>query len=258
MGKVRPILRGGWATLPGRGGGVPACPAWTPAPGCAAAPPSPASGTRPGANGASTRRRDTSASWWKRSRTRARTPGSRPRTSTATAPTHATSTRAELFAAFGAEQLRYAAQTWGGGGGAMCGAFLERGDGGRDRAGDYVVVHKVMTMEATTRYGQAFGRIGMKNPVVPGPIAFAVPYGLQSPGPDVRAGRPATHAPLRHDRATTSPRSRSTRGTWRATNPEARFRDPMHRRGPPREPDDRRPAPAVRLLHGVRLRLRAS
>ena len=41
-----------------------------------------------------------------------------------------------------------------------------------------------------------------------------------------------------------------------ANNPEARFRMPDHGRGPPRERDDRRPAPALRLLHGDRLRLR--
>ena len=89
---------------------------------------------------------------------------------------------AELFTAFGADQLRFATQTWGGGGGAMGGAFLNAALAVASGQANYVVVHKVMTMEGDNRYGQAFGQIGMKNPVVPGPMAFAIPYGLQAPG----------------------------------------------------------------------------
>ena len=37
-------------------------------------------------------------------------------------------------------------------------------------------------MEANERYGQAFGQIGQGIPAIGGPMAFSVPYGLQSPG----------------------------------------------------------------------------
>jgi acetyl-CoA acetyltransferase len=47
---------------------------------------------------------------------------------------------------------------------------------------NYVVVHKVMTMEGSNRYGQAFAQMGQRARVIPGAMAFSVPYGLQSPG----------------------------------------------------------------------------
>jgi acetyl-CoA acetyltransferase len=89
---------------------------------------------------------------------------------------------AELYAAFGAERLRYSSQTWGGGGGPMAGAFANAAMATATGLADYVVVHKVMTMEGVNRYGQAFAQMGQRAPVVPGAMAFSVPYGLQSPG----------------------------------------------------------------------------
>lgn len=89
---------------------------------------------------------------------------------------------AELFAAFGAERLRYSSQTWGGGGGPMAGAFLNAAMAVATDQANYVVVHKVMTMEGTNRYGQAFAQMGQRARVIPGAMAFSVPYGLQSPG----------------------------------------------------------------------------
>ena len=132
---------------------------------------------------------------------------------------------AELFTAFGADQLRFAAQTWGGGGGAMGGAFLNAALAVASGQANYVVVHKVMTMEGDNRYGQAFGRIGMKNPVVPGPMAFAVPYGLQSPG-QMFALAARRHM---HKYGTTDDHFAEVTINARlmaATNPEARFRVP--------------------------------
>ena len=89
---------------------------------------------------------------------------------------------AELFAAFGADRLRYSSQTWGGGGGPMAGAFLNAAMAVATDQANYVVVHKVMTMEGTNRYGQAFAQMGQRSRVIPGAMAFSVPYGLQSPG----------------------------------------------------------------------------
>lgn len=88
----------------------------------------------------------------------------------------------DLAAAFGAKRLRYATQTWGGGGSSMAGAFQNAAMAVATNQADYVVVHKVMTMEGSGRYGQAFGQIGQRSPTIAGPMAFSVPYGLQSPG----------------------------------------------------------------------------
>jgi acetyl-CoA acetyltransferase len=89
---------------------------------------------------------------------------------------------AELYTAFGADKLRYAAQTWGGGGSSMCGAFQNAAMAIATGQADYVVVHKVATMETGKRYGQSFGQMGQGIPAIGGPFAFSVPYGLQSPG----------------------------------------------------------------------------
>ena len=89
---------------------------------------------------------------------------------------------ADLYAAFGAKQLSYSAQTWGGGGSSMGGAFNNAAMAVSTGMAEYVVVHKVMTMEGDSRYGQAFGQIGQSAPITGGPMAFSVPYGLQSPG----------------------------------------------------------------------------
>jgi acetyl-CoA acetyltransferase len=132
---------------------------------------------------------------------------------------------AELFTAFGAEQLRFATQTWGGGGGAMGGAFLNAALAVAAGQANYVVVHKVMTMEGDNRYGQAFGQIGMKNPVIAGPMAFAVPYGLQSPGQmfALAARRHMAKYGTTDDQfAEVTINAR----TMAANNPEARFRVP--------------------------------
>jgi acetyl-CoA acetyltransferase len=88
----------------------------------------------------------------------------------------------DLYTAFGAKRLSYSSQTWGGGGSSMGGAFANAAMAVATGQAEYVVVHKVMTMEGSGRYGQAFGQMGQQAPTLPGPMAFSVPYGLQSPG----------------------------------------------------------------------------
>jgi len=88
----------------------------------------------------------------------------------------------DLYAAFGAARLSYSSQTWGGGGASMGGAFANAAMAVATGLAEYVVVHKVMTMEGASRYGQAFGQIGQQAATTAGPMAFSVPYGLQSPG----------------------------------------------------------------------------
>jgi acetyl-CoA acetyltransferase len=88
----------------------------------------------------------------------------------------------DLYAAFGAKRLSYSSQTWGGGGSSMGGAFANAAMAVATGQAEYVVVHKVMTMEGSSRYGQAFGQMGQQVATLPGPMAFSVPYGLQSPG----------------------------------------------------------------------------
>ena len=133
---------------------------------------------------------------------------------------------AELMAAFGADRLRYAAQTWGGGGASMCGAFQNAAMAVATDQADYVVVHKVATMEANKRYGQAFGQIGQGIPAVGGPFAFSVPYGLQSPG-QMFALAVRRHM---HLYGTTSEQMAHVAINAREmarTNPQARFREPI-------------------------------
>ena len=105
---------------------------------------------------------------------------------------------AELFAAFGAERLRYSSQTWGGGGGPMAGAFLNAAMAVATDQANYVVVHKVMTMEGNNRYGQAFAQMGQRARVIPGAMAFSVPYGLQSPGQMFALAGAPPHGEVRH------------------------------------------------------------
>ena len=93
----------------------------------------------------------------------------------------------------------YTAQTWGGGGASMGGAFPNAAMAVATGQADYVVVHKVMTMEGTGRYGQAFGQIGQRPPTDGGPDGVLGAVRPAVTGPDVRAGRPAAHAPVRHD-----------------------------------------------------------
>jgi acetyl-CoA acetyltransferase len=133
---------------------------------------------------------------------------------------------AELMAAFGAERLRYASQTWGGGGASMCGAFQNAAMAVATDQADFVVVHKVATMEANKRYGQAFGQIGQGIPAVGGPFAFSVPYGLQSPG-QMFALAVRRHM---HLYGTTSEQMAHVAINARdmaTTNPNARFREPI-------------------------------
>jgi acetyl-CoA acetyltransferase len=133
---------------------------------------------------------------------------------------------AELMAAFGADRLRYAAQTWGGGGASMCGAFQNAAMAVATGQADFVVVHKVATMEADKRYGQSFGRLGQGVPAVGGPFAFSVPYGLQSPG-QMFALAVRRHM---HLYGTTSEQMAHVAINARAmaaNNPQARFREPI-------------------------------
>ena len=81
---------------------------------------------------------------------------------------------ATLAGSLGIKQLRLTGMGWGGGGGAMAGTFMHACMAVATGQANYVVVHKVMTMEGDNRYGQAFGQIGMKSPVIGGPMAFAV------------------------------------------------------------------------------------
>jgi acetyl-CoA acetyltransferase len=132
----------------------------------------------------------------------------------------------ELMAAFGAERLRHSSQTWGGGGASMCGAFQNAAMAVATDQADFVVVHKVATMEADKRYGQAFGQIGQGIPAVGGPFAFSVPYGLQSPG-QMFALAVRRHM---HLYGTTSEQMAHVAISAREmarTNPNARFREPI-------------------------------
>jgi acetyl-CoA acetyltransferase len=133
---------------------------------------------------------------------------------------------AELYAAFGAERLRYSSQTWGGGGGPLAGAFLNAAMAVATGHANYVVVHKVMTMEGANRYGQAFAQMGQRARAIPGAMAFSVPYGLQSPG------QMFALAARRHmsKYGTTTEHFAEVAINARlmaANNPEARFRTPI-------------------------------
>ena len=130
----------------------------------------------------------------------------------------------DLYAAFGAKRLSYSAQTWGGGGASMGGAFANAAMAVATGQAEYVVVHKVMTMEGTGRYGQAFGQIGQSAPTTAGPMAFSVPYGLQSPGQMFAL---AARRHMHRFGTTTEQFAEVTINARRMahTNPEARFRD---------------------------------
>jgi acetyl-CoA acetyltransferase len=133
---------------------------------------------------------------------------------------------AELYAAFGADRLRYASQTWGGGGASMAGAFNNAAMAVATGTADYVIVHKVMTMEDKARYGQAFGQIGQANPVVGGPMAMSVPYGLQSPG-QMFALAARRHMHLYGTTTEQFAHVTINARAMAADNPEARFRTPI-------------------------------
>ena len=105
---------------------------------------------------------------------------------------------AELFAAFGADRLRYSSQTWGGGGGPMAGAFLNAAMAVATDQANYVVVHKVMTMEGNNRYGQAFAQMGQRARCHPGRDGVLGAVRTAVAGPDVRAGRTPSHGQVRH------------------------------------------------------------
>ncbi len=132
----------------------------------------------------------------------------------------------DLYAAFGADRLSYSATTWGGGGGSMAGAFANAAMAVATGQATHVVVHKVMTMEGTQRYGQAFGQIGQKAPTLGGPMAFSVPYGLQSPGQMFAL---ATRRHMHRFGTTIDHFAHVTINARRmaANNPKARFRDPI-------------------------------
>lgn len=133
---------------------------------------------------------------------------------------------AELVAAFGAKHLRYASQTWGGGGSSMCGAFQNAAMAVATGQAEFVVVHKVATMEGAGRYGQSFGQLGQGIDAIPGPFAFSVPYGLQSPG-QMFALAVRRHM---HLYGTTSEQLAHVAINARrmaANNPAARFREPL-------------------------------
>ena len=132
----------------------------------------------------------------------------------------------ELFEAFGGKRLRYTAQTWGGGGASMCGAFQNAAMAVATGQADYVVVHKVMTMETGARYGQAFGQMGQGIPAIGGPFQHSVPYGLQAPG------QMFALAARRHMHLYGTTTEQYARVTMHAremavNNPEARFRTPI-------------------------------
>jgi len=162
---------------------------------------------------------------------------------------------AELMAAFGAERLRYASQTWGGGGASMCGAFQNAAMAVATDQADFVVVHKVATMEANKRYGQAFGQIGQGIPAVGGPFAFSVPYGLQSPG-QMFALAVRRHMHLYGTTRRADGARRDQRARHGAHKSERALPRADHGRRSPGERDDRRSAAPLRFLHGVRLRVR--
>lgn len=132
----------------------------------------------------------------------------------------------ELFEAFGAKQLRYTAQTWGGGGASMCGAFQNAAMAVATGAADYVVVHKVMTMEAGARYGQAFGQMAQGVPTIGGPFQFSVPYGLQAPG-QMFALAARRHMHLYGTTTEQFAHVAMHARAMAANNPEARFRTPI-------------------------------
>ncbi|ABK67749.1 thiolase C-terminal domain-containing protein [Mycobacterium avium] len=133
---------------------------------------------------------------------------------------------AELVSAFGAQRLRYTAQTWGGGGASMCGAFQNAALGVTTGQADYVVVHKVATMAGTARYGQAFGQMGQGVNAIGGPFAFSVPYGLQSPG-QMFALAARRHMHLYGTTSEQFAHVAINARTMAANNPAARFREPI-------------------------------
>jgi len=133
---------------------------------------------------------------------------------------------AELMAAFGVDRLRYASQTWGGGGASMCGAFQNAAMAVATDQADYVVVHKVATMESTKRYGQSFGQIGQGVSAIGGPFAFSVPYGLQSPG-QMFALAVRRHMHLYGTTTEQMAHVAINARAMAANNPHARFREPL-------------------------------
>jgi acetyl-CoA acetyltransferase len=133
---------------------------------------------------------------------------------------------AELASAFGAHRLRYTAQTWGGGGASMCGAFQNAALAVSTGHANYVVVHKVATMAGTARYGQAFGQMGQAANAIGGPFAFSVPYGLQSPG-QMFALAVRRHMHLYGTTSEQFAHVAINARSMAANNPAARFREPI-------------------------------
>ena len=127
----------------------------------------------------------------------------------------------DLAAAFGGEGLRYTAQTWGGGGGAMAGAYLNAAMAVATGQANYVAIYKGIV----GRRREAASAPGF--PPANRPVPYTLPHGLISPG-HVFALAARRHM---HRYGTTTEHFAEVAINARlmaANNPNARFRDPIN------------------------------
>lgn len=85
-----------------------------------------------------------------------------------------------LAKVLGVREVKFANMVWGGGGGGVCGAVGNAAAAVVAGYADHVVVYRSL-VQAQRRYGQAAG-VPPGGAPVRGPRAYAVPYGLMSPG----------------------------------------------------------------------------
>lgn len=129
-----------------------------------------------------------------------------------------------LASAFGAERLRYSGMAWGGGGAAMCGAFLNAAMAVATGQAGYVVVHRALTQQPGRRFGHAL--TGRNIRPLQDQFSFAAPYGLITPA-QMFALAARRHM---HVFGTTTEHFAEVAIAARlmaANNPDARFRDPI-------------------------------
>jgi acetyl-CoA acetyltransferase len=125
----------------------------------------------------------------------------------------------DLAAAFGGSGLQYTAQTWGGGGGAMAGAYMNAAMAVATGQAKYVTIYKGIV-------GRRGDAPPTEFPASSRPVPYTLPHGLVSPG-HVFALAAQRHM---HCYGTTIDHFAEVAINARlmaAANPRARFRDPI-------------------------------
>lgn len=131
-----------------------------------------------------------------------------------------------IATAFGATKLGYAGMVWGGGGGGVLGSVLNASMALTSGHADYVVIYRSLTMSmASGRFGQLEVEKAVHG-ALSEELSFSGPYGLLSPA-QVFALNARRHM---HRYGTTIDHFGAVAVNARqmaATNPDARFRDPL-------------------------------